>query len=384
MRQPITEHCLAPWRHQHQFTQQNQSGERSTLYVLILTVVTMVAEIIAGTVYGSMALLADGWHMGTHAAAFLITLFAYAYARKHTDDPEFAFGTGKVSVLGGYTSAIALGLVALMMLVESTMRLVSPEQIQFSEAIWVALIGLTVNVVSVFLLKDHHDHSHGHSHGYSHNASHTHSHDHDMTHCEHNHEEEHSHDHPHEHPHDHPHHHERSHGHHKAHEEHADETPHHGHDHNLRAAYFHVLADALTSVLAIVALLFGKYMGIAWLDPFMGIVGAVIISRWAWGLIRQTSPLLLDGGISQQLQRKVAAVIESEPDHQIADLHIWRVSSDHYAVMVSIVSHEPKDADYFKDKLTPMVQLSHITVETNTCRRVGCVQADCLVEGVVN
>ena len=371
-------HSLAQWQHSHEFSSQNRDGEKNTRYVLYLTVITMVAEIAAGTIYGSMALLADGWHMGTHAAAFMITLFAYSYARKHANDPAFAFGTGKVSVLGGYTSAIALGLVALVMLIESGMRLISPEQIHFNEAIFVAVIGLSVNVLSVFLLKDHHTHDHGHGHSHAHdhqddhkdehahahhnNQAHTHdshAHDeshHDHSHCQHKQDHQHAAEHEHEHEH-----------------EHKSQKAHGGHDHNLRAAYFHVLADALTSVLAIAALLFGKYMGLTWLDPIMGIVGAVIISRWSWGLIQQTSPILLDGGVKASLQRKVTQTIEAVTDHQVADLHLWRVSADHHAIMVSIVSHSPKDVSYFNQLLSQFPELAHITIELHTCRQRECM-----------
>ncbi|MBW3530796.1 CDF family Co(II)/Ni(II) efflux transporter DmeF [Shewanella sp. NKUCC06_TVS] len=387
-------HSLAQWQHAHEFSSQNRDGEKNTRYVLYLTVITMVAEIAAGTIYGSMALLADGWHMGTHAAAFMITLFAYSYARKHANDPAFAFGTGKVSVLGGYTSAIALGLVALVMLIESGMRLINPEQIHFNEAIFVAVIGLSVNVLSVFLLKDHHTHDHGHTHGHSHDHGHQDDHEDEHAHhsCEahsshddhvhtahshgagpHTHDDSHAHDDSHQ---DHSHH---KHEHHAAEHEHEHEHEHEsqkahgGHDHNLRAAYFHVLADALTSVLAIAALLFGKYMGLTWLDPVMGIVGAVIISRWSWGLIQQTSPILLDGGVKASLQRKVVETLEAVPDHQVADLHLWRVSADHHAIMVSIVSHSPKDVSYFNQLLSQFPELAHITIELHTCRQRECM-----------
>lgn len=357
-------HSLAQWQHAHEFSSQNRDGEKNTRYVLYLTVITMVAEIAAGTIYGSMALLADGWHMGTHAAAFMITLFAYSYARKHANDPAFAFGTGKVSVLGGYTSAIALGLVALVMLIESGMRLINPEQIHFNEAIFVAVIGLSVNVLSVFLLKDHHTHDHGHTHGHSHDHVHT-AHSHGAG--PHTHDDSHAHVESHQ---DHSHcHHKQEH--HAA--EHERQKAHGGHDHNLRAAYFHVLADALTSVLAIAALLFGKYMGLTWLDPVMGIVGAVIISRWSWGLIQQTSPILLDGGVKASLQRKVVETLEAVPDHQVADLHLWRVSADHHAIMVSIVSHSPKDVSYFNQLLSQFPELAHITIELHTCRQRECM-----------
>lgn len=215
--------------HSHNFSGHNHHGEKRTFYVLLLTVTTMVVEISAGIAYGSMALLADGLHMGTHAAAFCITLFAYRYAKHHQDDDRFSFGTGKVSVLGGYTSAIALGIVALLMFVESAFRLFNPETIRFNEAILVACIGLAVNLASMFLLGDHH--------------------------------------------------------HHDDHEDHH----HHHHDHNLRAAYMHVLADTLTSLLAIVALFFGKLYGWNWLDAIMGMVGALVIGKWTFNLLKQTS-----------------------------------------------------------------------------------------------
>jgi len=329
-------HSIALWQHKHDFSQTNNHGERNTRYVLYLTVITMLAEIIAGTVYGSMALLADGWHMGTHAAAFLITLFAYYYARKNKDNPQFAFGTGKVSVLGGFSSAIALGIVALIMAVESVLRLFNPEQIHFQEAILVASLGLLVNVVSVFLLKDSHSHSHeedGHAH-----EEHEHSHEED----------------------DH------------AHQAHAHR---HGQDHNLRAAYFHVLADALTSLLAIGALLMGQYFALNSLDPIIGIVGAIIISRWSWGLLKQMAPILLDKSIALDYQAKIVKVIETQADHQVADIHIWAISADHYAAEIAIVSHTPFTVEYYKALLSQFTRLSHLTIEVNTCTQVECAQA---------
>ncbi|ABV87648.1 CDF family Co(II)/Ni(II) efflux transporter DmeF [Shewanella pealeana] len=310
-------HCVD----KQKFSTQNSSGERNTFYVLVLTIVTMLAEIIAGTIYGSMALLADGWHMGTHAAAFMITLFAYRYARKHANSAEFSYGTGKVSVLGGYTSAIALGLVALVMLVESSVRIFNPHEIYFNQAILVAIIGLIVNVVSVFLLKDHHSHDHGNEHGHKHGHNHEHSHEHKHSH-------------------------------------------HHGQDHNLRAAYFHVLADALTSLLAIAALLMGKYFGLTWLDPIMGIVGAVIITRWAWGLLKQTGPVLLDASIEQSYMQQIRQTIEQE-SAQLVDLHIWKISADHYAASMIIHCERTEKAGYFKEKLSQFERLSHITIEVN-------------------
>ncbi len=334
------QHSIAPWQHQHRFAKINESGERNTRYVLYLTLITMVAEIVAGSIYGSMALLADGWHMGTHAAAFMITLFAYYYAKKYADDPKYAFGAGKVSVLGGFTSAVALGLVALLMVVESISRLFNPENIHFNEAILVAIIGLTVNVVSVFLLKDHHSHDHGHHHHHGHSH----------------------------------------HSHHDEHHEHGHHEHGHHHDHNLRAAYFHVLADALTSLLAIGALLFGKYLGLTWLDPIMGIVGAVIITSWAWGLVKQTGPILLDASIDENTVAEIVKVIEQEQDHQVSDIHIWPISADHHAAMISIVSHNPKDAEYFKAKLGHFSRIDHLTIEVFTC---GCCEGE-FKSGVTN
>jgi len=313
---------LKQWQHQHNFSSINKKGERRTKYVLILTAVTMVAEIVAGTIFGSMALLADGWHMGTHVAAFLITIYAYRFARKHQDNPDYAFGTGKVGVLGGFTSAIALVIVALLMLVESVHRIIEPTNIQFDAAIGVAVLGLLVNIASAFILKDHHDHSHGHSHTHSHHK----------------------------------------------HEDHGDNHSHdkdHHHDHNLHAAYMHVLADALTSLLAIMALLAGKYFGWNWLDPIMGVVGAIIITRWSYGLIKQTSPILLDASIEQTYKSAITEKIEKGSDNRIVDLHIWRVSAHHYAIIISIVSLNPKEISHYKSLLSEFDKLSHITVEVN-------------------
>jgi len=306
------------WQHEHDFSIEHKKGERSTFYVLILTAVTMVIEIIAGSIYGSMALLADGWHMGTHVAAFLITLFAYHYARKHANNPAFSFGTGKVNVLGGFASAIALAVVALVMLIESIQRIIEPHDIYFNEAIAVAFIGLIVNVISVFLLKDDHHHHHDHSH------------DHD---------------------------HEQSHGH-----------GHHHHDHNLKAAYMHVLADALTSLLAIVALFSGKYMGWTWMDPIMGIVGAIIITRWAYGLIKQSSPILLDASIDENYKEKIIKTIESDADNKISDLHIWRISANHYAAIISLVTHTPNSNEHYKSLLHDFHKLSHVSIEVHECK----------------
>ena len=275
--------------------------------MLILTAITMIVEIIAGSVYGSMALLADGWHMGTHVAAFLIAIFAYRYARKHANNPAFAFGTGKVNVLGGFASAIALAVVALVMLVESLQRIVDPQAIQFNEAIFVASIGLFINVISAFLLKD--DHSHAHHHEHEHHE--------------------------------------------------------HQHDHNLKAAYLHVLADAMTSLLAIVALVSGKYFGWNWLDPIMGIVGAIIITRWSYGLLRQTSPILLDASIEKEYQQAIKKAIEQDSDNRISDIHVWKVGANHYAAIIALVTRYPNSTAHYKRLLSNFHKLSHVTIEVN-------------------
>lgn len=293
-------HSLEPWEHEHNFSMPNKKGERRTRYVLLLTALTMVVEIIAGLLYGSVALLADGLHMGTHVVAFAVTLFAYYYARLNENNSAFTFGTGKVGVLGGFASAVILAVVALVMAIESLQRLIEPREIIFDSAIIVACIGLLINVVCAFLLKDDHSHSHGEHH----------------------------------------------------------------HDHNLRAAYLHVLADALTSVLAIVALVAGKYWGWLWMDAAMGIVGAAVILRWSYGLLKETSPILLDNSISNEKVQSVRRSIEEDDDNRVTDLHIWRISAQHYAAAISIVTRDPKSAEHYKDLLKGYPEVVHITVET--------------------
>lgn len=347
------------WQHQHNFAQQNISGERRTWYVLIITAITMVLEIVAGTISGSMALLADGWHMGTHVAAFMITIFVYRYSRKHANNPYYSFGTGKVNTLGGFASAIALAVVALMMLIESLHRLIEPQAIRFNEAIAVAVIGLLVNMVGAWLLKDHHHH-HGHEHGHSHSHEHGHSHSHSHEHDEHSHEHSPERSHSLEHSHSH---------------EHSLEHSHSHHDHNLHAAYMHVLADALTSLLAIVALLLGKYLGLNWLDPIMGVVGAVIITRWAYGLLKQSGPILLDASIDEASKESIIQSIEADGQSKVSDVHIWKLSGHHYGAIISVLthskdshskgSHSKKSAEDYKQALQQYSQLSHLTVEVN-------------------
>jgi len=296
---------LESWQHSHDFAAIHEKGERRTTQVLILTAITMVIEIIAGVAFGSMALLADGWHMGTHVAAFMITIFAYKYARKHANNPEFTFGTGKVSVLGGFASAIALAVVALVMSVESIQRIINPQEIHFNEAIGVATLGLFVNIVCAFLLQGHQDNKHHH------------------------------------------------------------------HDHNLKAAYFHVLADALTSILAIIALLAGKIFGWNWLDPIIGIVGALVITRWSYILLKETAPILLDGSIEKDNKSAIKVKIESDSDNRISDLHLWKVGPNDYAVIISLVTHFPKPTEHYKELLKDFHELSHITIEINKCKGAG-------------
>lgn len=299
---------LDRWQHNHDFAIDASRGERRTRWVIALTAVVMLVEIIAGMAFGSMALLADGWHMATHVAAFGITLYAYAYARRHRDNPAYSFGTGKVSTLGGFASAVALAVVALFMALESVARLFDPQAIHFNEAIAVAVLGLLVNLVSAVLLHDHHhDHDHGHHH-----------------------------------------------------------------DHNLRAAYLHVLADALTSVLAIAALLAGKLYGWNWLDPVMGIVGALIIARWATGLLRESGAILLDGGVPATTRRAIRATIEADADNEVADLHVWPVSPHHLAAIVTVVTHHPQPPEHYRALLSDVAGLAHVTVEVNRCEGESC------------
>ncbi|MCG2663830.1 MULTISPECIES: CDF family Co(II)/Ni(II) efflux transporter DmeF [Brevundimonas] len=305
--------------HDHNFLgSTHDDNARRTLWVVALTTVMMVGEIVAGTVFGSMALLADGFHMATHAGALAVAAGAYAFARRYATDPRFSFGTGKVGDLAGFASALVLGIVAIGIAVESVMRLLRPEAVDFGPAATVAVIGLAVNVVSAILLSGGHHHGPGHGHG-------------------------------HEHHHDDDHH--VGHGH-AAHK-----------DNNLRAAYMHVLADALTSVLAILALLAGLFLGWSWLDPAMGIVGAIVIARWSWSLMRDTAAVLLDT-TDAHLSEEVRDCIEGPGDARIVDLHVWRVGPEAYAAIVSVSGNVV--ADVVRARLVPVHELAHITVECRT------------------
>ncbi|MBB4284641.1 CDF family Co(II)/Ni(II) efflux transporter DmeF [Roseospira goensis] len=302
------------------------AGEQRTRWVIVLAAITMVVEITAGLLFNSMALLADGWHMASHVGALGITLAAYAYARRHADDARFTFGTGKVGVLGGYTSAIALGLVAVLMAWESATRLANPLPIAFDQAMLVAVIGLVVNLVSARLL-----HGAGVSHGHGHAHAHHHDHDHD-------------------------------HGHH--------------HDHNLRAAYFHVLADALTSVLAIAALLAGKLLGWVWMDALMGLVGAAVIGRWAWGLARDSGRLLLDGAFDPARADAIRSALEADADNRVAELHVWSVGPGAWAVIATVVTHTPRPPSHYKALLAYQPDLVHVTVEVHPGPGAPCLPLD--------
>lgn len=328
------------WEKNHQFLSEQQSRNERRLWLVIgITVVMMVAEIGGGFLWGSMALLADGWHMASHAGALAISAMGYAFARRHAHNPRFSFGTGKVGDLAAFTSAVALGLVALLIAVESVVRLIEPRPIHFGEAMTVAAIGLVVNLVCAWLLGGDHDHGHEH-HGHEHHG-HAHGHSHDHGHDHHDHEHEHEHEHAHDH------------------------TDHHK-DHNITAAYVHVLADALTSVLAIIALAVGMWGGWQWLDPVIGLVGAAVIGRWSVSLMRTTAGILLDMTPDPQLVERARKLLETETDH-VTDLHIWRVGPGHLAAMATIVSQAPQPSHVYHARLKPLGALSHVTVEVHTC-----------------
>lgn len=336
----MTEHAEADWEQDHSFGQhKKRPGESRTVVVIIITSAMMIVEIVAGWLFGSMALLADGLHMASHAAALTISAIAYVFARRHAHDPQFNFGTGKVNALGGYTGGVLLVLFAIGMAFECAERLLNPVPISFNDAIAVAVLGLVVNVACVFVLGDGHEHAHGHDHGGGHEHDHSHAHDHGHSH---------GHDHGHSHSHEH------------AHE-------HHVSDHNLHAAYLHVLADALTSVLAIGGLLAGKYANWVWVDPLIGVLGAVLVAKWSIGLLRLTARMLLDHRSSEALHQLIAACLTSEAD-RIVDLHVWRISPDLHAVEVTIVSTQPQPPTAYRAKLPCELGLAHIHIEVHQAK----------------
>ncbi|WP_162094978.1 CDF family Co(II)/Ni(II) efflux transporter DmeF [Pseudomonas chlororaphis] len=303
--------------HDHHFLgAAHDENARRTLWVVALTFVMMIGEIAAGYLTGSMALLADGFHMATHAGALGIAAAAYGFARRNADNARFSFGTGKVGDLAGFASALILGLVAIGIAGESLLRLLQPTQVAFTEATVIAVVGLGVNIVSALLL------SGGHAH--------------------------HGHDHAHQPAHEHPHPHSHGHGHH--------------HDNNLRSAYVHVLADALTSVLAIAALLAGRYLGWVWLDPVMGVVGALVIGRWAYGLMKSSAAVLLDT-TDEHLAGEIRQSVEAAGDARITDLHVWQVGPQARAAIVSVVAAAGVSAETIRQRLAPVHELSHLTLE---------------------
>ena len=310
----MTDHAFAS-QHEHVYLGDNHDrNARRTWFVIALTATMMVVEIIAGTAYGSMALVADGWHMSTHAAAMLISALAYLYARKQARNPRFTFGTGKLGDLAGFASAVVLALVALLIGWESFLRFSNPVPIDFAQAILVAVLGLAVNLVSAWLLRDDHHHHHGHAHDHDHQG----------------------------------------HGH-----------GHHATDNNLRAAYLHVLADALTSVLAIGALLLGSLYGWLWLDPAIGVVGALVIARWSGGLMRDAGGVLLDYvPESEDLPEEIRGLIEVDGD-KVNDLHVWQVGPGHHAAIVSLSSAAPKPLAHYRARLAGIHDLSHVTIEVD-------------------
>ncbi|MEG2803056.1 CDF family Co(II)/Ni(II) efflux transporter DmeF [Stenotrophomonas sp.] len=316
--------------HTHHFDDGNPLAERNTRRALWLTTAMMGVEIVGGWWFNSMAVLADGWHMSSHALALGLAAFAYACARRYAHDGRFAFGTWKIEILAGYTSAIALLGVALLMAVQSAQRLFAPSAIHYDQAIAIAVTGLAVNLLCAWWLRDGHGHGHSH-HGHGH-----------------------------------------SHGHGHAHHDHAPaagqahDPAHPAQDLNLRSAYLHVLADAATSVLAIVALMAGKLWGAAWLDPVMGLVGAVLVTAWAVGLLRDTSRVLLDAQMDAPVVAEVREVIEQGPwSAQLSDLHVWQVGRGKYAVVASVVTDAAVSADQLRQALAIHEELVHVTVEVH-------------------
>ncbi|AON54346.1 CDF family Co(II)/Ni(II) efflux transporter DmeF [Herbaspirillum seropedicae] len=316
----------SPFRHEHVYLGANHDrNTRRTLWVVVLTAVMMVAEIAAGYLTGSMALLADGFHMATHTGALAIAAGAYVFARRHAHDQRFSFGTGKVGDLAGFASALVLAVIAIGIGGESLWRLASPSPVEFGEAIVIAVIGLMVNITSALLLMEGHHHDHAHHDAHAHHAHHAH-------HSDHAHDKGHP-------------------AHHHA----------HAHDNNLRSAYLHVVADALTSVLAIAALLAGLYLGWTWLDPAMGVVGAVVIARWSYSLLRASATVLLDV-TDEQVATRIRQALADEPV-QIDDLHVWRIGPTARAAIVSLSGPAEQEETPLRQKLAALEQLQHLSLE---------------------
>ena len=302
---------LGDGQHSHIFDEGNPLAERNTLWAVVLTAVMMVVEIAGGWVYNSMALLADGWHMSSHALALGLSVLAYGAARRFAHDTRFAFGTWKIEVLASFTSALLLMLVAGVMFYQSAERLIAPSPIQYNQAIAIALVGLLVNLACVWLLKG----AHGHDHAEHHSHQHAHQHHQDLNH---------------------------------------------------RSAYLHLVADAATSVLAIVALVAGKFWAASWLDPVMGIVGAGLVAVWAYGLLRDSGRVLLDAEMNAPVVAEIREVIAASPiPATLCDLHVWRVGKGKYACIVSLLTTQSAEPEYFKQQLRVHEELVHISVEVN-------------------
>lgn len=298
------------WQHDHNFNQVKRTAERKTLVVVLLTFFTMLIEILAGWIFNSMALFADGLHMGTHATALSISLFAYILARKYSNDKRFAFGSWKIEILGAYTSAVILGIVGLYVFIASIERILKPLVIIYDYALIVAVSGLIINILSAFIL------------GYDHRHN--------------NQNEEH-------------HHH------------------HHETDLNLKSAFFHIIADAVTSVFAILALFGAKYFHFNWLDPLMGIAGSILIFKWTFTLIKETSRILLDKVMDSPIIHEISKIVESDGDSRISDLHLLRIAENKYACIVSIVAKNPHPVWEYKNKLNRIKEIAHLTIEINHC-----------------
>jgi len=306
---------VAPFTHSHEFNRVDAKAERNTRRVVFITAAMMVVEIVGGYWLNSMALLADGWHMSSHALAMGLSVMAYAFARRYAKDRRFAFGTWKIEILGGFSSALLLAVVAALMMVQSLQRLFVPAAIHYDDAILIAVLGLGVNLLCAWLLKGEHPHAHGHGHDHGH----AHGHGHDGR---------------------------------------------HHHDVNLRAAYLHVIADAATSVLAIVALVGGKLYGAAWLDPVMGIAGSILVARWARGLLRESGRILLDAEMDQPVVEEIRDVVRQRfTTAAVSDLHVWRVGRDSYACILGLVATSAISAEEVRRQLAVLEELVHVTVE---------------------
>jgi cation diffusion facilitator family transporter len=306
--QPIDE-----FRHSHVFLgDTHERNERKTWAVIAICAAMMFAEIVGGWWFGSVALIADGLHMSTHAGALLIAALAYTYSRRYVNDSRLTFGTGKFGDLAAFTSAIILAMIALLIGYESADRLVNPVPIAFDQAIPIAVVGLGVNLLSAYLLRDGHDHHHQHDHSHAHQNSHVHQ------------------------------------------------------DHNLRAAFVHVMADAAVSVLVIIGLVAGRQFGWIWMDPIMGLVATIVILSWSWTLIRSAGAILLDVCPDPSLSQKIALRLEQGSD-RVSDLHLWRLGPGHLAAVISIVTHNPRPTEQYKRRLSGLLGLSHVTIEVVSC-----------------